>query len=227
MIYKNIHQIWLQGDPPGRFDDNITSLTRNHRDWTYHLWNEQSISKLINKYGSKYYRMWVDYPTLIQKCDAARHFILHAFGGLYVDMDIYFLKSVDGLITEECVLFYANPEDSEGHVAPGKLITNSIYYACKHNKFMNICINGLLLNKDKYKDDPNPGYTSFHTTAGGFITKMYEWYNKISNIHVHSHEHFELLLDKDRKLPLNNNDSILNKSTGIHMSIGDWYNKDI
>lgn len=227
MTCKNIHQIWLQGPPPKKFDENITSLIHTHPDWKYHLWDDQSITELIKKHDIKYYKMWSEYPTLIQKCDAARHFILYEHGGLYVDLDIFFLKNIDDLITEECVLFYANPDDSVRHIAPGRLITNSIYYACKHNKFMKLCINGLLLNKDKYKDDPNPGYTSFHTTAGGFITKMYEWYNKISTVHVHGHEHFELLPELDRRSVLNYNDITLNMSTGIHMSVGDWYNENV
>lgn len=224
MIYKNIHQIWLQGEPPGKFSDNIDSVKHYHSDWKYILWNEEKILSLLkDRFDKRCVDMWVGYPNLIQKCDAARHFILYAHGGLYVDMDILFLRSIDKLLQQDCVLFRANPADAIDHDAPGKLITNSIYYAMKNDKFMGLCIKGLYLNKDRYKNDTNPGYTSFHTTAGGFITKMYEWYNKISNIHVHSHKHFELLPQEHRRSILINDEHVLNKSTGIHMSVGDWY----
>ena len=225
MTYKNLHQIWLQGEPPDKFRDNVDSLKKHHSQWNYKLWDERSILELIqNNYHKKYVEMWKSYPTLIQKCDSARHFILHTYGGLYVDLDIYFIKSIDNLITNKCVLFYANPIDSIDHTAPGKLLTNSIYYAEEQDKFMDICIKSLFLNKDKFKGDPNPGFISFHTTAGGFITKMYEWYKSIVSVDVHGHEQFELKQVTDRCYDLINNDDVVNTCTGIHMSVGDWFN---
>jgi hypothetical protein len=225
MIYKNLHQIWLQGPPPDRFEDNINSLKQYHDQWRYMLWDEQSILNLLQEhYPGKYIDMWRSYPTLIQKCDAARHFILHTYGGLYVDLDIYFIRNIDDLITERCVLFYANPIDSINHTAPGKLLTNSIYYAERQDKFMDICIKSLFLNKDKFNDDPNPGFVSFHTTAGGFITKMYEWYKSMVNVTVHGHEHFELKQATERCYNLINCDEVVNTCAGVHMSVGDWFN---
>ena len=228
MTYKNIHQIWLQGTPPEKFKDNIKSLKLNHDQWNYMLWDEQSILELLQKnYDKKYVEMWKSYPTLIQKCDSARYFILHAHGGMYVDLDIHFIKSVDNLITNECVLFYANPIDSINHVAPGKILTNSIYYAEQQNKFMNICIQSLFLNKDKFKDEPNPGVVSFHTTAGGFMTKMYVWYKSLVRVDVHGHEHFELRKVTERRHDTINSDDIVKASTGVHMSVGDWVDDNI
>lgn len=228
MISKQIHQIWLQGTPPDRFKDNITSTKSVYNDWYYTLWNEDMIVDLLrDNFDDKHLQMWLDYPSLIQKCDSARHYILYHYGGIYVDLDIYMLNDMSHLLKSDCVLFYANETDSNGHIAPGKLITNSIYYAVRQDKFMNICIKSLFLNKDKYKQDANPGYTSFHTTAGGFITKMYEWYNKIVDVSVLSSNYFEPLPMKQRDVNLINRPDIVNNSLGVHMSVGDWYNDKI
>jgi mannosyltransferase OCH1-like enzyme len=44
--------------------------------------------------------MFEDYDFLVQRCDVARCFLLHHFGGIYADMDFECLKSLDPLLTD-------------------------------------------------------------------------------------------------------------------------------
>lgn len=75
----------------------------NHSDWEYRYWDHLSARKLIEDHYAWFLPIYDQYPHFIQRCDAVRYFILHHFGGLYVDMDIENLKPVDELL-EGCDL---------------------------------------------------------------------------------------------------------------------------
>ena len=80
--------MWLQG-----FDDAPISKTElESRSWgknVLHMyWTEHRILNLIKKKYPEWVKFYYRIPTLIIKCDISRAFILHAFGGVYADLDI-------------------------------------------------------------------------------------------------------------------------------------------
>lgn len=101
MISKIIHQIWFQGteDIPKHLVNYQNSWKEKNKDYQYMFWDEKSIKELIKKV--KIY--WItetynNFPLMIQKIDFAKYVILYYIGGIYIDMDMKCLKSLNILL---------------------------------------------------------------------------------------------------------------------------------
>jgi len=97
---KVIHQMWLQGlrNAPARYNLGRESWHHKNPDYKYLFWDEFRISKLLAQSFPQYTRQWHGLDSVIKKCDAARYFILHEYGGVYADLDTFAYRSIDSLI---------------------------------------------------------------------------------------------------------------------------------
>ena len=98
-IPKIIHQIWFQGEDklPDKHRSYKKTWIKHNPNWKYILWSEKSIRQLIKSKYDKYYQIYEKLPLLIQKVDMAKYFIVYTYGGIYVDMDMKCLKSLDDI----------------------------------------------------------------------------------------------------------------------------------
>lgn len=81
-----------------RLSKDLTSHTRQrwglscvvqHPGWDYVFWDLASATQLVEKYYPGFADMWRGMNgTVINRANTIRYFILHAFGGLYLDLDI-------------------------------------------------------------------------------------------------------------------------------------------
>ena len=99
-IPRIVHQIWLQGADrvPDRYVPMRQSWLDSHPTWKHVLWDEESIRQLLAERFSWFLPTYRSYPTLHQKVDSARYFILREHGGFYADMDARCLRPLDGLL---------------------------------------------------------------------------------------------------------------------------------
>jgi mannosyltransferase OCH1-like enzyme len=85
-----VHQVWLQGwnHAPKRVQARVGE---NARKWgpdaTLRLWDDVAIVQLIQLSFPQHLDWYLGLQRVISKCDAARAFILSAFGGVYADCD--------------------------------------------------------------------------------------------------------------------------------------------
>lgn len=85
-----VHQVWLQGwkHAPERVRNRVSE---NARKWgetaTLRLWDDVAIVQLIQLSFPHHLEWYLGLQRIISKCDAARAFILHEFGGVYADCD--------------------------------------------------------------------------------------------------------------------------------------------
>jgi len=87
-IPRIIHQVWLgSGNRPVELMGRCRDL---HPDWEYMLWNESNMPSLRNLdvYNCQ---------SLNGKSDIVRYELLSAYGGFYVDADVYCRKSFNDL----------------------------------------------------------------------------------------------------------------------------------
>jgi mannosyltransferase OCH1-like enzyme len=82
-IPKIIHQIWLGGTLPERFNDWVNSWNK-WEGWEYWLWTDEDVKNLILINSELYDAA----PNYGEKADILRLEILYQFGGLYVDTDM-------------------------------------------------------------------------------------------------------------------------------------------
>ncbi len=105
-IPRRIHQIWFQGEEnmPTKYLPFQQRLKELHPNYHYFMWSEKTIRLLLKDHYSWFHEIWENLPTMIQKIDSSKIFILHKFGGIYIDLDMEALMNVEPLLTHPLVL---------------------------------------------------------------------------------------------------------------------------
>jgi len=105
MIPKIIHQIYfdMTGNGIDYFPMFVKSkeICQSYADYEYILWDEKKCLDLIAKDYPEYLSFYNSFRFEIQKIDFVRFCILHKYGGFYIDMDMYKLRSLDLLLTKQ------------------------------------------------------------------------------------------------------------------------------
>jgi mannosyltransferase OCH1-like enzyme len=99
-IPKIIHQIFFAGEAavPENYRRYHQTILKHHPDWEHRFWNETQCRTFIEENYPWFLSVYDSYPHKIQRCDAIRYFILHHYGGFYIDMDVECLKPIDDLL---------------------------------------------------------------------------------------------------------------------------------
>jgi hypothetical protein len=90
-----IHQTWKTDQIPSKFAKWIRTWIENHPGWTYYLWTDDSARQLIKERHPYLLKVFDTYTEGIRRADALRYVIMYEFGGIYADMDLENLKSVE------------------------------------------------------------------------------------------------------------------------------------
>jgi mannosyltransferase OCH1-like enzyme len=101
-IPRRIHHILLgplSSTPPESWISARNSCIAIHSKFEKHYyWTDENGQEFLEKYYPWFVKIWNSYKTNIQKADALRYFVLHHYGGIFLDMDLYCLHQLDGLL---------------------------------------------------------------------------------------------------------------------------------
>ena len=104
-IPKIIHQTWKDDRIPIKYAPWITSWTSKHPDWEYWFWTDADARAFMVDLYPSYLELYDNYPIDIERVDIVRYFILHQFGGVYADLDMESINSLEPLFYKyPCVL---------------------------------------------------------------------------------------------------------------------------
>ena len=62
-------------------------------EFEHRMWNDEEIDDLVRQHYPQYYDTYLEFPLNIMRIDFARVCILHEYGGIYADMDVYCYKN--------------------------------------------------------------------------------------------------------------------------------------
>jgi len=91
-IPRTAHVIWLGGAPPAFAIDHIDAFRGHHPDWNVKLWTAPppdmpaDLRAICNACD-----------LLCQRADVLRYWLLHRYGGMYLDCDVLTLRSFEPL----------------------------------------------------------------------------------------------------------------------------------
>jgi mannosyltransferase OCH1-like enzyme len=104
-IPKIIHQVWFDmGNGPNvpdkykKANDSKKQWMRESDGWEYRLWNEMDAIDLLAEFYPWFIPYYNSYKNKICQADAVRYFILHRFGGVYMDHDLSIYQPIDPLL---------------------------------------------------------------------------------------------------------------------------------
>lgn len=104
------------------------------------LWTDADSRKFLVEHYPWFVSIFDAYPYPIQRADAIRYFILHHFGGIYMDLDVGCLRRFDPLLRFEVVLPKTIPVG----------VSNDVMLAAKGHPFMDHLIHNLVTFNHRY-----------------------------------------------------------------------------
>ncbi len=131
-VPRIIHQTWKTAEVPEKWQEAQQSCKDLHPDWEYRLWTDSDAVEFIKQHYPHLLASFESYPYNIERADAIRYLILHHYGGIYIDLDIVCLHSLEFLRAYDFVMPQTMPVGfsndflvgRKGHPFLEKLATN-------------------------------------------------------------------------------------------------------
>jgi mannosyltransferase OCH1-like enzyme len=134
MIPKIIHQT---GPDPEKWHpiwkECQESWKNNFPDFEYKFWTDEDIRQLVQENYSEFLDLYDSFTHHICRVDFARFCILHSYGGIYVDLDIYCYKNFYDLMRKDLYIL-------ESWSEWGEKVQNSLMISSKDNEFWLKCM---------------------------------------------------------------------------------------
>lgn len=103
-----IYNFWSTRTPKA-VQQRIDKWGTTHPDYVVMRWNKKNARAFIKKEHEWFLPIYDGYAYSIQRCDALRYFLLYTIGGVYTDIDLEPVKSIDSLLgkyrTKDCLLY--------------------------------------------------------------------------------------------------------------------------
>ena len=89
-IPRIIHQTYKTAQVPEKWLVAYNSCKEIHQagNWTHMLWTDDAATAFIAAKYPWFLAAYSAYPYAIQRADAIRYFLLHHYGGIYLDLDV-------------------------------------------------------------------------------------------------------------------------------------------
>lgn len=114
MIPKTLFQTWKSKDDiPDDFLYWSSTLAGANPGYKHVLWDDADNRDFIDKNYNWFLPIYDAYPAEIYRADAVRYFFLYHFGGIYADMDVEGLKSLDDLLDRADIILARMGTDAE------------------------------------------------------------------------------------------------------------------
>lgn len=138
-VPKIIHQTWKNNTIPKKWKKSPYMWKKIHPEYKYFLWTDELIRNHIKIFHPDFLEIHDNYEYNIQRADMIRYFILYDFGGIYSDLDLYPIKSIEPYITQGAHLVFSSNS---------QCITNSFMLSSRNDPFWHTVFD-LLKNPDK------------------------------------------------------------------------------
>nr|CDI52367.1 related to SUR1-required for mannosylation of sphingolipids [Melanopsichium pennsylvanicum 4] len=162
-IPRIIHQTWKDQNLPPRWQAIRDECAAMHPDYEYMLWTDADSRQFIAEHYEWFLPVFDGYPYPIQRADAIRYFVLHHYGGIYMDLDIGCLRRFDPLLRFEVILPKTIPVG----------VSNDVILSAKAHPFMDQLIHNLVTFNHQYLTNYP---TVMFSTGPMFVSASYGLY---------------------------------------------------
>jgi mannosyltransferase OCH1-like enzyme len=134
MIPKIIHQT---GPDPEKWHPIWKECQESWRDkfpdFEYKFWTDEDIRQLVKENYSEFLDLYDSFTNHIMRVDFARFCILHSYGGIYADLDIYCYQHFYHLLKKDLYVL-------ESWTEWGEKVQNSLMISSPGQKFWEKCM---------------------------------------------------------------------------------------
>ena len=126
------------------------SWKNNFPEFEFKFWDDEDIRNLVKSDYSEFLEMYDNLPHDIMRIDFARFCILHKYGGIYTDMDIYCYKNFYSNLVKDIYII-------ESWEEWGEIVQNSLMISTSNKNFWVEC-----MKKSKQFYDKNINLFNLH-----------------------------------------------------------------
>ncbi|XP_064620545.1 uncharacterized protein LOC135483513 [Lineus longissimus] len=174
-VPKIVHLTWKSEKVPAKAVPFIKKWQTTNPDWEVWFWTDKNTAEFMEINFPDYYAVFTSYKSNIERADAMRYFIIYQFGGVYADLDIEPVKSLNPLLDKYTCLLSQEPYE-HGNLMRIEMLNNFGFLACnafmmcrRQHPFFKFALDSLKVHKD------NPAGV-LHTTGPVFLSKVYRKY---------------------------------------------------
>lgn len=234
---RNIYQVWYQGEneiKDKRFIENIKNVKLLNPNWNYYCISDKEMRDVCYKYSLECGKLYDSFDIMHLKIDLSRYVIIYMYGGIYLDMDMYILRSLDySDYIRDCIESYEKKDRHFIVTSRLNLLTFEKYIQGELNNAMMMCspknpimkqfIDYVLKlckdNKNYFNDTLSVNYKTGPFAFNSFFSKYNDFdVSQQSDIIKLPHQVFE-------PLDLSNTISITSDTIAIHQYELSWINK--
>ena len=187
-IPRKIHQVFLRFKDGKDLKDidifmkqkTITDTYCNDNNVDYKLWLEQDCIDLLQRYP-QYIDLYNNFRHEIQKVDFIRYLILYDEGGIYIDLDICPINSIDELLKND--IFFVRWNNDKRKL-PYNAVLGSI---AKHPVYDNILSHLIESYEAKSKQEIYNTWTGrfvFQTTGHFMLNRVLKKYPQVRKLDI-------------------------------------------
>lgn len=165
-----IHQTWNSNNLPEIFQKLYEKNKESNPDFTFKLWtdneSESGVKNFLEKNYPKLFNIYSKTKYNVQKSDIARLAILHYYGGIYIDLDILLLKSLNNLLDynkDTLFLGYEPKEQTKLIWKTDKYYCNAFIACSPKNKLISNMIDFILNIYEKHDEEIFEHFNIFGT----------------------------------------------------------------
>ncbi|WFD19266.1 hypothetical protein MCAP1_001489 [Malassezia caprae] len=159
-VPRIIHQTWKTEELPPRWKEVREACRAMMSDYQYMLWTDASSREFIAREYPWFLETFDSYPYNIQRADAIRYFVLHKYGGVYMDLDIGCRRRLDSLLRFEVVVPKTIPVG----------VSNDLMFSVPQHPYMESLIHSL---KSFHHNYLTHYATVMFSTGPMFVSAMY------------------------------------------------------
>ncbi|POY71160.1 hypothetical protein BMF94_5470 [Rhodotorula taiwanensis] len=164
-IPKIIHATWKTHVLPERWEKVRQGCIDLHPDYEFKLWSDADSRAFIAEHYPWFLPTFDGYTYPIQRADVIRYFVLHHFGGIYMDLDIGCRRNLDPLLYFRVILPQTIPVG----------VSNDLMFAEKGHPFMDLVIHNLITFDHTYGTNYP---TVMFSTGPMFLSAVYGMWPK-------------------------------------------------
>jgi len=163
------------------YQQNLDSWKKYHSQsqWKINIYDDKDLETFFTTNYPSLLPLINSYSKIIYKVDIFKILVLNKYGGVYVDMDVECLKSIDPLLNnsnETAIFGYGPYEHNNGNYKNMKLIECAIMISMPNHKLWNKYVIPGLISKNECKGN------AVECTGPVFITHNIEKYNRENNV---------------------------------------------
>ncbi len=99
-IPRCFHVTWKTADLPTRYQANVDRMRELHPSWDIEIWSDDRITAFVKQYFADLAVSFHSLPKNIMRVDVFRYMLMHQFGGVYTDLDVWFLQPIDDVLSD-------------------------------------------------------------------------------------------------------------------------------